>query len=269
MGTIANIFRTVIEGVVTPFDWLGPFWGLTLLSILSGIGMLWVVGKTTPQKLVEKSRNRMDSAVYEIRLFLDSPKRVVISLGRLMGNSVLYIAFMMPAFVILAIPLGVMFLSLEARHGLAPIDVDRPFVVSVQLADGIDGRTLSVTPGDNIEVTAPPLYVASNQKVYLRAVAKTEGTLSLHLDVGGRAVEKTIVTDPDATQVTPDRASGIDLFLSYGPEDSLDGPITAISVTHAPKDNTYLGLSMPWWIWWLLLMMIAAFGLRKPMGVTL
>ncbi len=254
---------------MVPFDLLGPFWGLTLLSLLSGIGMLWVVGKTTPQKLVERARNRMDSAIYEIRLFIDSPKRVVISLGRLISNSFLYIAAMLPAFVILSVPLAFMYLSLEVRHGFDAMPLNQPFVVSVQLADGVDGRTVSFTPDDGIEVTSEPLYAKSSQTVYVRGIATKAISSFVHVDVGGRAESKRIVADPNAEQMAPDRASGMDLFVSYGSEARLDGPITAISVTHPTKDGRYLGISMPWWGWWLLLMMIAAFGLRKQMGVTL
>ena len=270
MGTVAYILRAGMEGLLTPFDWLGPAWGLSLLSILSGIGMLWVVGKTTPQKLVERSRNKMDSAVYEIRLFLDYPKRVLISLGRLMGNSLLYVAYMMPAFVILALPLGLMYLGLETRHGMDAIELNQPFVVSVQLADGVDGRKLSISPSEGLEVTAPPMYVPSEQMVYVRLEAKkeTSGTLQV-ATLGGPAVEKLIITDPGATQMAPDRVSGAELFLSYGPEAELGGAITAIRVDHPPKDNSYLGIPMPWWLWWLILMMVAAFGLKKPMGVAL
>ena len=258
-----------MESLVGLFDHLGPFWGLTLLSILSGIAMLWVVGKTTPQKLVERARNRMDSAVYEIRLFLDSPKRVVISLGRLMSNSLLYIAAMLPAFVILAVPLAFMYLSLDARHGLEAISVDQPFVISVQLADGVDGRTVTVTPDDGIEITSPPLYVASKNAVYVRAVARRPVASAVHVDVAGRVETKIINANPDAEQMAPDRASGMGLFVSYGPESAVDGDITAIRVPHQTKDGRYLGINMPWWVWWLFLMMVAAFGLRKPMGVTL
>jgi hypothetical protein len=269
MGTIIYILRAGMEGLLTPFDWLGPFWGLTIVSLLSGVGMLWVVGKTTPQKLVERARNQMDSSVYEIRLFLDSPKRVVISLGRLMGNSLLYIAFMMPAFVILALPMIFMYLSLETRHGMEAIPVDKAFVVSIDLADGVDGHQLSVTPSEDIRITAPPLYVPSEQAVYLRAEINKQTTSSLFLDVGGRAVEKRIVSDPGATEMAPERSSGVNLLISYGSESNLDGPITSISVPHEAKDTSYLGIDMPWWLWWLIMMMIAAFGLKKPMGVAL
>lgn len=269
MGSIVYILRLGMDKLLTPFDWLGPFWGLTLLSLLSGIAMLWVVGKTTPQSLVERSRNRMDSAIYEIRLFIDSPKRVLISLGRLISNSLFYIAYMLPAFVILALPLTFMYLSLETRHGMEPIGIDQPFVISVDLADGVDGKTIVHTASDGLEITAPPLYIPSEQAVYFRAELKKQTTSTLHLDVGGRGVSKLIVGDPGAVQMAPERASGIDLFISYGPEADLDGPITGISVSHNTKDNSYLGIGMPWWLWWLLLMMISAFGLKKQMGVAL
>lgn len=261
--------RTAIEGILIPFDYLGSFWGLTILSLLSGVGMLWVVGKTTPQKRVEHARNQMDSAVYEIRLFLDYPKRVVVSLGRLMLNSVFYVLYMMPAFVILAIPLTVMYLHLDTRHGMEAIATNEDFVVSIELANGVDGRSLAVTPSEGLEITAPPLYVANKKAVYLRAKASKVGELMLSLDLDGHTLTKTIVTDPTATQMTPDRSSGLNAWLSYGPEATLDGPITAISITHEPRDRDYLGITMPWWLWWLLLMMIAAFGLKKQLGVTL
>jgi hypothetical protein len=256
-----------MEGLLTPFDWLGPFWGLTLLSILTGIFMLWVVGKTTPQKLVKKSRNKMDSAVYEIRLFIDSPKRVGLSLLRLIGSSFSYTACMLPAFVVLALPLTFMFLSLQPRHGMDPLPINEPFVVSLELADGIDGRKLVTTPSEGLEVTAPPLYVESKGEVHVRVVARKEGTLRLHFDVGGRAVEKLIVTDPNALQMAPERATGLDMFISYGSEPGLDGPITSITVEHKWKDvSVYLSR----WAWWgILVMMVAAFGLRKQFNVTL
>jgi hypothetical protein len=269
MGAIAELIRTSIEGLVTPFDWLGSFWGLTLLSLLSGVGMLWVVGKTTPQKLVERSRNRMDSAIYEIRLFIDSPKWVLRSLGRLMSHSLLYIAFMLPAFVILAVPLGTMYLSLEARHGLDAVELEKPFVVTVELAHGVDGRTLEAQVPAGLELTAPPMYVASKPALYLRMVAHEARTHTLKLAIDGATIRKEIVSDPGATQVSPERASGLDLLLSYGAEAGLSGPVTSISVPHPTKTTSYLGIDMPWWLWWLLLMMVSAFGLRKQLGVAL
>ena len=176
---------------------------------------------------------------------------------------------MMPAFVILALPLTFMYLGLETRHGLVPIPTNQPFVITIDLADGIDGNGLASSTSAGLEVTAPPLYVASEQAVYVRAELRKPSTETIVLTLDGSKVEKQIVGDANAAQMAPDRASGIDLFISYGPEADLDGSITGISVAHKAKDNSYIGIGMPWWLWWLTLMMIAAFGLKKRMGVAL
>jgi len=269
METIARILRRGMEGLLTPFDLLGPFWGLTILSVLTGIGMLWVVGKTTPQKLVELARAQMDSAVYEIRLFLDSPKWVLDSLGRLIENSMIYIASMLPAFLILAIPLGIMFLSLEARYGLEPIAVGKSFVISVKLADDVDGRQVQFQADKGVEITSPLMYVASEHMVYARAKATSKTNSSVTVAVGKQRARKSIVTNPQSLQMAPERSSDLDQFFSFGPEPPVGGDIVSIQVPHQSRHRRYLGISMPWWLWWLGVMMIAAFALRKPMGVTI
>jgi hypothetical protein len=77
MDTLIHGLRTGIEYLLVPFDAMPRFWALTVLSVASGVLMLWVVGKTTPQRRVEIARARMASAIYEMRLFLDSPGRIL------------------------------------------------------------------------------------------------------------------------------------------------------------------------------------------------
>lgn len=270
MGAVAAAIRTLLEGILMPFDWMGPFWGLTLFSLASGVFMLWVVGKTTPQKRIESSRNKMASAIYEIRLFLDSPKRVLISLGRLLYSSFAYVGWMLPAFVVLILPLGLLYLHLEVRHGLDALPTGRPFVVAVDLAEGAKGRSLKV-PGeqDGLEITAPPVVVEDEGRAFLRVVAREKGVLKLRFEVEGATVTKSIVTDPEALQMAPERSSESGLWLSFGSEERLDGPVSAISVLHPARDTRYLGIAMPWWVYWMVLSMVAAFGLRKPMKVAI
>ena len=69
MSVVMDAIRGGIELLLWPFDQLPDTVALTLISVLSGIGMLWVFGKTTPQRLVGLSRDRMTAAIYEMRLF--------------------------------------------------------------------------------------------------------------------------------------------------------------------------------------------------------
>lgn len=273
MGSLATLLHRAADLLVAPVDLLGAFWGVTLLSVVSTAGMLWVVAKTTPQARVERARARMASAIYEIRLFLDSPRRVFASQGRLLGSSFAYIGYMLPALIILSLPVWLMYLHIEARLGVDPVPVGAPFLVRVDLADGVDGTKVAAAPSqDGLEVTAPPLYDRETHRVYLRAVAPEPGDLSLALDIDGRTVEKRIVAGPSADTVSPERASGLALLDTITTEPALD-PDTdgavAIAIDHPDRRQVWLGLDIPWWAYSLILITIFAVLLARPMNVKL
>ena len=61
------------------------------------------------------------------------------------------------------------------------------------------------------------------------------------------------------------------IWLSYGDEAPLDPElgIAAIAVEHPPAPQSWLGLPMPWWVYWLIVSTVFALLLRRPMGVVL
>lgn len=274
MDTILHGLRSAFEYGLAPFDALPPFWGLTLISLLSGVAMLWVVGRTTPQRRIEVARARMASAIYELRLFLDSPRRIFAAQGRLLLWSFAYVAYMLPAFLLLSLPLGILFLQLEARHGQAPLPLNTPIVVKISLdADraGALAGDLLMEPPAGVRVTAPPLRVLDERLVYARVVITEPGTHDLVVRAAGTPVSKRLSADPGAIQVAPERTRGAGLLVSYGNEAPLPraAGIASISVPHPAMPDSRLGVPMPWWLYWLLVATVAALALRRPMGVEL
>lgn len=272
MDTLIHGLRTGIEYGLRPFDALPAFWALTLLSAVSGAFMLWVVGKTTPQRRVEIARSRMASAIYEMRLFLDSPVRIVRSQGRMLGWSFAYIGYMLPAFVILTLPLGLLFVHMEARYGQAALPTGVPIVITVTMEPG--AALSEIAPGalpPGVRVTAPPLRVTDEDRVYLRAIIDQPGTYALPVRVGDAVVEKRLVADPTAQAMNTERCRGVCLLASYGDEAPLPGAlgVASIMVEHPAADQAWVPLGMPWWLYWLLVATVAALALRRPMNVTL
>lgn len=270
MDTLIHGLRTGIEYMLVPFDALPRFWALTALSVLSGVLMLWVVGKTTPQRRVQVARDRMASAIYEMRLFLDSPGRILRSQARMLGWSFAYIGYMLPAFVLMSLPLGLLGLHLEARYGEGALAVGAPIVVTVGMEPGSELAGVSAGEVPGVRVTAPPMRVVDEGRVYLRAVIERPGVYSLPVRAGEAVVEKRLVADPAAAEMNAERCRGLCLLASFGDEPPLgDGPIASIAVEHPAADTSWLPLSMPWWGYWLIVATVAALALRKPLGVTL
>jgi hypothetical protein len=271
MGGVVHGLREVVARLCTPLDWVSPLVGLTLFSIASGALMLWVVGKTTPQRWLRRSRDQMIASVYEVRLYLDSPRRMLAAQGRLLVFSMAYTACLLPAFVALGPPLLLLYAPLELRYGVAPLATGEPALVKVTLAPGAPGEALraeAATAG--LRVTAPPVLVEDERRAYLRLAVDQPGDHRLTLRLHDRTWDKQVSAGADALP-SPERASGLAALISLGTEPPLDAEdgIEGIEIAHEARVGSWLGLDMPWWLYWLGVATIAALALRRPLGVVL
>jgi hypothetical protein len=271
LGTILHALRSAVGLLLWPFDLLPDWLGLTLVSVLCGAGMLWVVGKTTPQARLERARDRLAAGVYEVRLFLDSPRRILAAQGSIAVSSVVYIGLVVPALVVVLLPLGLFFLQLEARHGLAPLPVNEPLVVELSLANPADGREVSATGSDGVLITAPLVVDEVGGRVFVRAEIQRPGSHAIRFSLQGVGVDKRLDAAYDRHGLSPTRSSGADLLFALTTEPPLDPAqgITNIAVRHPPRERRWLATAMPWWVYWLAVATVAALALRRRMGVVL
>jgi hypothetical protein len=306
LDTVAHGVRAALELALGPLDGLSPLIGMLILSAVSGAIMLWVVGRVTSQHRIERARSLIAASVYEMRLYLDSPRRIISAQGRMLRATGAYMLWLTPAFAVLTLPLGLLYVHVDLRYGVAPLPLDRPAVVRVALdadayeahadsvaaVDPTSGEPLEPTSGEPLEptsggpleptsggdaqaseagyaVTAPPLRAAHERAVYLRIALLRPGDHSLAIRVGDRRVAKRL--SAGGRPVSPQRCRGVAAWWCEGVEPPLDpaAGVSSISVIHPAVPQRWLGTSMPWWVCWLILSTIAALVLRRPMGVVL
>ena len=232
--------------------------------------MLAVVRRASPQRLVQRAKGRMAASIYEMRLFLDAPGRVLAAQGRLFAWTAVYLASLVPAALLLSPPLALLFLHLEPRHGLAPIAAPATVVARIELAPGVDGRAIDVGCDDALAITAPTLYAEDEQALYVRLAVRRPGTHRIYVRAGESTVAKSIVADPNAAVVLPARTGGLAHLWSLGTEPPPGtGSIRAISIPHPDHPKSWLGLAIPWWLYWLGLATLLALLLARRRGVAL
>ncbi|MFH0902873.1 MAG: hypothetical protein V2A73_19775 [Pseudomonadota bacterium] len=271
VSLIAKTIRAATETLLWPVDQLPAQASLTVLAVVTGVAMLWVVGKVTPQRALEKSRDRMTSAVYEVRLFLDSPRRMFAALGRLLCWSARYLVCLLPALLVLLPPLAILYPCLEIRYGLAPLPLSEPLNVRVTLAPGVDGSVLRAeTAGAGMRITAPPLFVEDERVVYVRVVLSRPGRHDLLLSIGDRTIAK-LLSAASSDKASPERRAGLASAFALGSEEPLpaNAGMEVVAVRHPASLQRWLGMSVPWWLYWLGLATFVAFLLRRPMRVTI
>jgi hypothetical protein len=269
VDSVYSLCNRLVDGVLLPFDYLPDWLGLILFSVLSGIGILWVFGRLTNQEALQLARDRMSAAVYEIRLFPDSPRRIVASQGRLVVGTGLYVAHALPALIVLLAPLFLLTVHLEVRHGLAPLDARKPTVVRMVLQPNVDPRSVALVAEGAVKATAPPVFVASTRELYLRVTPPPE-TQTIKIKVADEIVTKELTTTPGARYVNADRNSGPASLVALGREAPLpsSGPVERVSLHHASRSMRIV-FPAPWWVHWLLISTLAALALRKRLGIVI
>ncbi|HVY44508.1 MAG TPA: hypothetical protein VHB21_01465 [Minicystis sp.] len=269
MDTLVQWTGRLVDLLLSPFDH-GPEWiGLAIFSLLSGVVILWAFGKLTNKARLQAARDEMASAIYEIRIFGDSPLRIFSAQGRLLRGSFVYTLFTIPAFLVIAVPLALVYVRMEARHGLAPLDGRAPFVVHAVLAPGVDAHQVSVVEQGSIKTTAPPVFVGPTRELYFRLAAPADAK-TVVLRAGDKTVEKSLDVGGTGRTVSEERASGAAALVAVSQEPPIPSAagIESISIRHAPR-SVRIVFGAPWWVHWFILSTVSALALRKRLGVVI
>lgn len=265
MGSLAHWLRSGVDLLIWPFEGLGPFVTLVAISLITAVAILYVVRWTTPARWIVRARSQIAAAIYEVRLFLDSPVRVILAQGRLLGYSAVYILALMPALIVMSLPMGLIYLQLDNRYGFEPVAVGEPVVLEVRVSGGTGD--VGVDTGDRAELTAPPVRDPAGGAVYFRLVVREPGSLSVSVTAGGDSATKRIVAEPDQA-ASPVRTRGWAMWWVPTDEPPLSGDrIQSIEIDQ--RGSSVDVLRMPWWLFWLILATVLALVLRKPFRVTL
>jgi hypothetical protein len=267
MDFVIDVARGLVELIVSPLDVFVPAVSLAIVAMGTAVVVLVATRWTSPQHTVGRARARMSAAIYEMRLYLDHPLALLRAQARLVGWIAVYFACLVPTAIALSAPIGLLYLHLEVRHGLAPLAAPSTAVVRIGLGPGTSPGAVAVEDGDGLAVTAPLVRAADEAAVYARVAIRRPGTHELVVRVGDATVTKRLVADPDAPAVAPERDSGVARFWSLGDESAPPSPaIRSIAVRHDERAGE---LPVRWWLYWIGLATIAVLLLRRRFDVEL
>ena len=86
--------------VFLPFLSLDPMWGLTVVSLLVGVLMLWIFGKVSDQNAIGLIRDRIRGNLIGIRLFGDDLGMLFRLQGTIFRQTLTYLRYaMMPMLI--------------------------------------------------------------------------------------------------------------------------------------------------------------------------
>jgi len=271
-----DLFRSVTAGllgnILVAFEGLQPMWTLIPISLLAGVAMLWVFARTSNQKAIRAAKRKLQAHLYELRLFTDEPALVWQAQKALLWANLRYIGLMLVPAVLLTIPMGILFVHLEAFYGMSPLPIGREAIVTMKLTHPLVASdaapTLEAPPG--IIVETPAVRVVSEREVSWRV--RPERPVAGYLRFGlspQESVDKKINAGTGPRYLSDRRvASRKDLF--WHPEEKRihDVRVEWIEIPYPSAKIHWLGLDLPWLVWFLLFSTATALLLKSRFRVS-
>ena len=205
MSQIVNIINGIFSFLFTPLQRLEPVWGLTIISVLIGIAVLFVFRYTSNQRAIKISRNRIKAHILELLYYKDSIRVMVKALLRILWQNTIYLRYALVPLIIIIVPMILLFIQLDFRYQYRPLKTGETSIVKMRLSEtpGNSAR-INILPSDAIEVETPALRMDHNREFNWRIRAKKAGLhhISFSMPGGGR-IEKTIEIADHHTGLMP------------------------------------------------------------------
>lgn len=270
MSFVHSLIRGALELYLGLFGDAHPLVSLIPLSALIGVAMLWVFGKTSNQKAIERAKKKMQAYLLELRLYGDDPGLLFRAQASLIGANLRYVGHMFKPALILTIPMVVLLFHLDAVYGIRAPREGESAVVTVQaageLAPAAEAPVLNAPEGVIVETPAVRARDKGQFNWRIKAIGAAHGDLEFAWD--GRRWTKSIDAGPGLRYVSHRRESSTWRSFASPGEPLLDvADIEAVEVRYPGAEIEAFGFHLHWLVWFLAVSIATAYALKGVFGV--
>ena len=274
MATALALLTRAVDVALSPFQGMHPLIGLSVVSLLTAIVVLFVVRWTTDRHRIVAAKRQMEADVLEARLYFRDPRAVALAMARLAGHNLAYLRLSLAPMLVLILPFALVITQLEFHYAYGGLQSGRPAVVVARVTDQIAGQgrpDIVLTAPAGIWIETPAVWVPSLREAAWRIVGERDGLYEIVVKAGQSAFTKSVRVSDAVVRRSPRRAgSGFLDQLGYPSEPPLPGgsPVESIEVRYPLRGIPILGFEVPWLAVYLGLSLVFALILRRPLGVV-
>jgi hypothetical protein len=276
LTTLIAILNRLLTNAFTllfwPFQNLNPVWALLFISFLTGIVMLWVFGKVSNQKAIERLRNQTRGNLLGVLLYQHDLKVVLRLHGLILRDTLFYLGHTLLPMLVLTVPLVPVLAQLNLFFSSRPLQPGETAVVKLRLNDSAEGPAEVNLEGNSaVRVETPGVHIPSEGEIAWRIRAAQLGAGQLIFRIGQETVEKEVRVG-GRWGAAPTRKTGnwLDLLLYPGEEPLESGQrAKSIEVRYQPLSLTVMGWDLHWLILFFILSITVSFAFKGVLGVEL
>jgi uncharacterized membrane protein (DUF106 family) len=271
MAVLNSAIDAVLRAFYAAFGWAPPFVGLTVLSALVGVAMLWVFRRTSNQERMKAVKRKVYASLLELRVYADEPGVTWRAQKSLFGANLRYMGLALKPALWMAVPMVVLLIHLEAFYGRAPLPVAQDALVTMGMSESWspEAPAPALAAPEGVEVEGPPVRAVDVREVSWRIRPRGDVSGELRFQVAGQTVTKSIEAGVRQRYV-PGKSVRSAVEAVWNPGGSVDSPqVEWIEVRYPDASLRVFGVTMNWLVWFFVVSMAAALALKKRFGVVI
>ncbi len=271
----------ILKAITRGFDaFFGIFAGthpvlpLLIVSIVAGVVMLLIFGKTSNQRRIAETKDKLKAYIMEMWIFRNDTRVMFAAIGNVIANNLRYLRHSLKPLLFLILPVLLIMVQLGIRYGNAGVEPGGFAVVAVKLDGSARPTEIDVrldTPF-SLRVTSPPLRIDSAGEIDWSVQGLIPGTHELVIQTPSGPVTKEFVVSghPGVRKVGAVRArAGTWAAFLYPSEAPLprDSAVKTIEVRYPPGDLSLFGIELHWLLVFFVVSVAAGFALKGVFGI--
>jgi len=274
MWPILRAITKAFDAVMMPFAGLHPWVGLAVVSVVTGVVMLLIFGKTSNQKKIGETKDKLKAYIMEMWIFRNSTLVMFSAIGNVLKSNVQYLRHSLRPIVFLIVPVLIIMVQLGIRYANEPLMPGDTAVVAVKLKEGAapSQTDLRLIAPKGIRVMSPALRIDAESEVDWEIRAEQPGKHELVLVSGDREVRKSLDVGPrrrlGKVGFMKARANSWNAFLYPAePPVASDSIIESVTVTYPHLELKFFGLTVHWLVAFFIISVAAGFALKGVFGI--
>jgi hypothetical protein len=246
--------------------------GLTVLSMVAGVVMLWVFGKTSNQAAIRAAKNRIHASLYVLRLYDDDAKVLWEAQKSLVRSNGIYMLHMMRPLLLAILPMMALLLHMDAIYGRSPLPLGESATLTIQLApaEPVAAVTPQLEMPAGFVVETPGVRVEAENQVSWRVRAVREGSGTIRIAGGGGTLHKQIDAGGGIRHLSERSAASLyGRFMHPGEPRIQAAGVEYVELRYPSRYLKVAGIEMHWLVWFFVVSSATALLLRNRLGVAI
>jgi uncharacterized membrane protein (DUF106 family) len=144
MWPVNTVLGKLFDLIFLPVRSFDPWVGMGLISLLTGLLMLFIYRWTSNQTGIREVKDKIKAHLLELRLYKDNMGVTMKAQGRILRANLRYLTLNFKPLVVMIVPLILILAQLNLWFGSEPLTVGRPAIIKVELGPEISLQDLEI-----------------------------------------------------------------------------------------------------------------------------